>query len=346
MRGRLVYNIGGEIPQVGTLAFGIVDRGTNVIEVRPTSICALNCIFCSVNAGPLSRVRWAEYVVEPEPLLSALEEVVRYKKTDDVEVHIDGMGDPGHYPHLAQLVRGAKSIKGVALVSMQTRLYMLDKEAVQQLANAGLDRFNVSVDALDPALAKKLAGAEWYDVEKALELIKIALEAGINVIISPVWVPGLNDGEMPKIVKWAAENGVGRGQTPVLIQKYIPHKRGRKVEVRPMTWGEFWRKLREMEKELGIPLIPKKGEYNIHKAPELPKPYAVGDTITVEIVARGIFKGEMLGVAVNKRGSAIWDRVVTVAYGDAASDELVGKRARVRVIENAHNIYIARPLRV
>jgi uncharacterized Fe-S cluster-containing radical SAM superfamily enzyme len=26
-------------------------------------------------------------------------EVVRFKKTDDVEVHIDGMGDPGAYPN-------------------------------------------------------------------------------------------------------------------------------------------------------------------------------------------------------------------------------------------------------
>ncbi|MFP3179020.1 MAG: radical SAM protein, partial [Thermocladium sp.] len=34
-------------PLVGSLAFGIIDRGTNVIEVRPTSICSLSCIFCS-----------------------------------------------------------------------------------------------------------------------------------------------------------------------------------------------------------------------------------------------------------------------------------------------------------
>jgi len=33
---------------------------------------ALSCVFCSVNAGPQSRARWAEYVVEAEALLSAL----------------------------------------------------------------------------------------------------------------------------------------------------------------------------------------------------------------------------------------------------------------------------------
>jgi uncharacterized Fe-S cluster-containing radical SAM superfamily enzyme len=71
--GRPIYTVGLGVPQVGTLAFGVVDRGTNVLEVRPTSVCALSCVFCSVNAGPQSRARWAEYVVEVEALLSALE---------------------------------------------------------------------------------------------------------------------------------------------------------------------------------------------------------------------------------------------------------------------------------
>jgi uncharacterized Fe-S cluster-containing radical SAM superfamily enzyme len=343
VRDRPVYIIGAETPQVGTLAFGIVDRGTNVIEVRPTSLCSLNCVFCSVNAGPLSRARWAEYVVEPDALLAALEEVVRFKNTGDVEVHIDGMGDPGLYKDLAKLVRGAKAIPGVAVVSMQTRLYMLDVERIRELAAAGLDRFNVSIDAMDPQLAKKLAGADWYDVELVLSRVKTALEAGINVVISPVWVPGLNDAEMPRIVKWAVEHGVGRGGTPVLIQKYIPHKRGRRVKTRPMTWGEFWRRLREMERELGVALIPKPGEYRIHKAPELPKPYRVGDYVTVEVVGRGIFKGELLAVPTSRRGTAIWDRVMTLVLGSGASEDMVGRRMRVKVIENSHNIYIARP---
>ena len=86
-------------------------------------------------------------------------------------------------------MEGAKAIRGVAVVSMQTRLYMLDEGKIRRLAEAGLDRFNVSIDALDPALASKLAGAEWHDVEKVLQLVKTALEAGINVVISPVWVP-------------------------------------------------------------------------------------------------------------------------------------------------------------
>jgi hypothetical protein len=254
-RSRRVIRIGGDVPQVGTLAFGIVDRGTNVIEVRPTTLCPLSCIYCSVNAGPDSTNRWAEFVVDPNALLGALEEVVRFKGINDIEVHIDGMGEPGVYPHLINLVRGAKSIGGVSKVSMQTSLYMLSEDDLKELASAGLDRINLSIDSLNPELAKRISGASWYDIERVKELVIRALELGINVIASPVWLPGINDGDMVEIIKWAKDGGLGRGELPpVLIQKYIPHKRGRKVRIRVMTWEEFWNRIKNLEGRLGIRL--------------------------------------------------------------------------------------------
>jgi uncharacterized Fe-S cluster-containing radical SAM superfamily enzyme len=50
---KIVFKIRRPIPLVGHIAFGVIDRGTNIIQVRPTSLCNLNCIFCSVDAGPL-----------------------------------------------------------------------------------------------------------------------------------------------------------------------------------------------------------------------------------------------------------------------------------------------------
>lgn len=221
-RTREVIRVERGTPQVGTLAFGIVDRGTNIIEVRPTSLCPLSCIYCSVNAGPRSTNRWAEFVDDLDTLLAALEEVVRFKGTNDVEVHIDGMGEPGVYPYLTQLIRGIKSINGVSTVSMQTRLYMFTEEELRELAQAGLDRINLSIDTLNPELAKKISGASWYDVNHVKELVLQALELGINVIASPVWLPGINDNDIVEIIKWAREVGLGRNKlSPVLIQKYI-----------------------------------------------------------------------------------------------------------------------------
>ena len=41
-----------DIPLVGSLYFGIIDRGTSLLQVRPSCGCNLNCPFCSVDAGP------------------------------------------------------------------------------------------------------------------------------------------------------------------------------------------------------------------------------------------------------------------------------------------------------
>jgi len=337
---RRIVRVTGDVPQVGTLAFGIVDRGTNVVEVRPTTLCPLSCIFCSVNAGPKSSNRWAEFVVEPEALLGALEDVVRFKGIDDVEVHIDGMGDPGTYPHIVRLVRGARSIRGVAKVTMQTRLITMSESVIKELAIAGLDRFNVSIDALDPVLARELAGADWYSVDDVLRLVRLALDMGIRVALAPVWLPGINDSEIERIVEMSKD--LSEDPPWVLIQKYIPHRRGRKVRVKVMGWGEFWSRLRSMEKKLGVRLILTQDELNIHKAPQLPKPYSVGEKVKVEVVDLGIFRGEFLGIPVNRRNSIIEDRVITVVAHPYLSEVLINSKVSITVIENDDNIYIAR----
>ncbi|WP_054857166.1 radical SAM protein [Vulcanisaeta sp. JCM 16159] len=342
-RKREIIRVDRGTPQVGALAFGIVDRGTNIIEVRPTTLCPLSCIYCSVNAGPRSTNRWAEFIDDPEALLMALEEVVRFKGTRDIEVHIDGMGEPGVYPYLVDLVRGIKTMDGVSMVSMQTRLYMFTVDELRELARAGLDRINLSIDTLNPGLAKKISGAPWYDIDHVKELVVKALELGINVIASPVWLPGINDDDIIEVIKWARELGLGRGELPpVLIQKYVPHKRGRKVRIRVMTWQEFWGRIKKLEGELGVRLTAMNNELNIHKAPKLPKPYNVGDYVKVRIISRGIIKGEFLGVILPLKDSAIHDRVITVIADPRMEKMLIGNNVKVRIIENDNNIYIGK----
>jgi uncharacterized Fe-S cluster-containing radical SAM superfamily enzyme len=57
------------LPLVGHIVFGIIDRGTNLLQVRPYSACHFSCVFCSVDAGPLTRSRISEYIVDVGYLL-------------------------------------------------------------------------------------------------------------------------------------------------------------------------------------------------------------------------------------------------------------------------------------
>jgi len=64
-----------EIPLIGLNYFGIVDRNTSLIEVKPSTICNFNCIYCSIDAG-LSSKKPVEFVIEKDFLIEELEKLV------------------------------------------------------------------------------------------------------------------------------------------------------------------------------------------------------------------------------------------------------------------------------
>src|SRR3989338_7939888 len=66
------------IPLLGTNYFGLVDRGSNVIEVKPITSCNISCVFCSVDEGPKSR-RKVDFVVEKDYLVDEFRKIVEFK---------------------------------------------------------------------------------------------------------------------------------------------------------------------------------------------------------------------------------------------------------------------------
>jgi len=335
--GREIFYIREEssIPLVGCIAFGLIDRGTNTIQVRRTSICPLSCIFCSTDAGPRSRRRQTEYIVELEYLVDEFRRIVRYKGEYGIEAHIDTVGDPLTYPRIVDLVQELKSTKGVEVVSMQTHGYLLNEHLIEELEAAGLDRINLSIDAMDPELAKFLSGTPSYDIERVKAMAEyITNNTRIDLLIAPVWVPTINDEEIPKIIEFALRIGAGRRWPALGIQKYIPHKKGRKPRgVRAMTWEEFYQRLAEWEKEYNTTLILSlEKDFGLHKRKMLPIKFRKGENAELEVVGPGWLKGEILA-----RGR---NRSVTIV--GIPRPLAPGTRIFARIIRNKHNIYVAR----
>ncbi|RJS92974.1 radical SAM protein [Candidatus Bathyarchaeota archaeon] len=332
-----VFEIDREIPLVGCISFGIIDRGTNLLQIRPISLCPLSCIFCSTDAGPKSRIRQAEYIVPLDYMIEEFKKLVALKGKHSIEAHIDTVGDPITYPKIVDLVHEISQIDGVKTISLQTHGSILNEKLLDDLSAAGLTRINFSLDALDPDLARRLADTGWYDAQKSLELMRyITANTSIDLLIAPVWIPNFNDEEIPKIIKFALEVGAGKLFPPLGIQKYLIHKHGRKVKgVRPHSWREFYANLKRLEKQFGVKLILKPSDFGIYKCRMLPAPYRKYSLVKVKVVGPGWMKGEKL--AVTDRG----DRAVTLIN---ASEIPIGARVKARIIENKHNILIADPL--
>ncbi len=321
-----------DIPLFGCIAFGIIDRGTNVLQVRPISECPLSCIFCSTDAGSRTRQRISEYMVDLPQLFAAFEWAASYKESNDIEAHIDTVGEPSMYPQLAELVEGLSNNSHVKTISMQTNGALLSEKLIDKLGSAGLSRINMSIESLEPELAKRIAGTDAYNLPRVLENAEyIARNTGIDLLIAPVWLPGINDEEIPKLIEFALRIGAGKRWPALGIQKFLPHKYGRRQGIRPMDWEEFYLRLRRWEEMYGIKLVLKPEDFGSFECKPIPRAFKRYEKVKVKVVGPGWMKGEKLAVA--------RDRVITIVGADRIP---VGNEVFVRMERVVDGIYIAK----
>jgi GTP 3',8-cyclase len=70
-----------------------------------------------------------------------------------------------------------------------------------ELAECGIRRVNVSVDTLDPVKFRDIT--RWGDLPKILAGIEAAEGAGLKIKINVVALRGVNDQEIPDLIRWA-----------------------------------------------------------------------------------------------------------------------------------------------
>jgi uncharacterized Fe-S cluster-containing radical SAM superfamily enzyme len=320
------------IPLLGSLYFGVVDRGTSLLQVRPGCRCNLNCPFCSVDAGPESTTRAASYEVEREYLVNYVQEIGRFKG-NGVECHIDSPGEPMLYKEISELVADLRAIPEVSVISLHTNGTLLNDRTIAALDSAGLDRINLSLHALDPAMAQDLAGVPGFDVGKVMDAARAVAAGRIDLLIAPVYLPGINDAEIPKLIRFAQEIGAGKRFPPLGIQKFERYKYGRSPRgLKVQSWWQFYnRSIKPWQKESGCKLIISPQDFSTERRPMLPKVFCKGEKTTVGIRAPGWIRGEQLGVA--------RDRVVSVMGCLKTSGNL-----RVKIVSVKHGIYVAVPV--
>jgi len=312
------------IPLIGTNYFGLIDRGTNIIEVKPITSCNISCIFCSVDEGPYTK-RKVDFVVEKDYLVNELRKIAEFKGSRNIDAHINAQGEPMLYADMVELVKGIMSINGVKRSSIDTNGTLLSKQIVDDLADAGLTRINLSLNSLDPEKAQKLEGSH-YNLNKVLEIARY-IPMKMDLIIAPVWVPGYNDDELPKLAKFADEIGAGKNCPPIGIQNLLNYKFGRNpVKSAPMEI--FYKKMKELEQEHNIKLIFDRTAFDVEDLPELPKPFRKGQIVDAEIVMPGRIGNEKLAVSKGR----------LISVPNCYKEE--GSKVRLRIKRTKHNIFL------
>lgn len=309
------------IPLIGCIAFGIIDRGTNLIQVRPTTVCNLNCCFCSTAAGSTSLMHDVDYIIEADYLIEWINLVLEHK--GQVQVLIDSVGEPTIYPELISFVKKLRSMTKVEKVILETNGTLLTQKKVFELKKAGLDQINLSLHSLDEKLARQLAGGP-YSLKHVLRAIEYILENKLDLFLTPVWLPGFNDKEIIKLIGLAKDKNL-----KLAIQKYEAHKYGRKMHVKKQTWYIFYKQLKAWESEYSIKLVYTSKDLGIEKTKHIPIILKKGERVSATIACSGWQKNQMLAVTKN--------RCISINN----CNKKPGDRANIRIIENKNNIYIA-----
>ncbi len=311
------------IPLTGTNYFGIVDRGSSLIEIKPITGCNLNCIYCSIDQSR----RYIDFVVEKDYLVSELKSVIEYKGIDGIEIHIGPNGEPLLYADLIELIKDISKIKQIKTISIDTNGTLLNERIIKKLEKAGLSRINLSINSLNPELAKKIAGCS-YHIENIMQIGEyITKKSKIDLIIAPVMIPGVNEQEMPKLVEFALKIGSGKRVPPIGIQNFLNYKFGRNP-VKQMQFDEFKKKIRKIEAKYKIRLLLDETDFKIQKTKSLPKPFKKGDIIEANIISEASLKNEKLAVS--------GGRVISVPNCSKKGE------VRLKIIRSKHNIFVGR----
>jgi cyclic pyranopterin phosphate synthase len=170
-----------------------LERPMRDLRISVTDRCNLRCRYCMPREvfGP-------DHHFLPREQLLSFEEIARVA-TVMAEQGIDRVrltgGEPLLRRGLERLVELIARIPGVEDLSLTTNGLLLERRA-QALADAGLNRVTVSLDALDADVARRVADAA-LDPGRVLAGIEAAAAAGLSPVkVNMVVRRGLNDGEV------------------------------------------------------------------------------------------------------------------------------------------------------
>lgn len=317
-----------DIPLFGLDFLGIIDRGTNIIELKPLTLCNLKCRYCFVNAGDYK----TDFVVEDRYLLQKVKKLIQIKEPHDIEIHLAPYGEIFLYPHLPQLLTALNKLEGVSTISLQSNGLLLTSSTIKMLENAHITRINISLNTFNKEFAEYLTHCKHYQMDTLLQNIDLLLDSDINVLLAPVWFPGENDADIEDIIQYVADmraQGYSKADIQLGVQKYLIYKTGRTLKkIRPKTWGYFYQQLSDLEKKYDIKLKLGPDDFGIHPRTLYNLDVHEGEIIPVTIVSPGRWDNECIGKINEDFGcKVLLNSPITF------TEDMIGKQIDVKILK-------------
>ncbi|HIQ10811.1 MAG TPA: GTP 3',8-cyclase MoaA [Pyrodictium sp.] len=189
MRDYIELLLGEETTQL----FDSYGRPLRHLRISVTGRCNFNCFFCHAEGYTVPPNKDLELSVEE---FSVIAEAA--KRVGFVDYKLTG-GEPLIREDIGEIIDIFASVGGRVSITTNGSLLV---ERLKKLDSDKLDHINVSLNSLDREKFKKITGADMLD--KVIEGIYTAYEAGHRIKINFVLLRGLNDNEVEKIVNFAS----------------------------------------------------------------------------------------------------------------------------------------------
>ncbi len=176
--------------------FGRIGRD---LRVSVTDRCNLRCTYCM----PAEGLDWM-----PRPDMLSDDELLRLVRVmvglGITQVRLTG-GEPLLRRSLVDIVAGIAALTPRPRIAMTTNGVGLDRLA-HPLAQAGLDRVNVSLDTVDRAHYERLTRRDRFD--DVVAGLKAAADAGLAPVkVNAVAMHGVNEDDVVELLQWCLVRG-------------------------------------------------------------------------------------------------------------------------------------------
>jgi cyclic pyranopterin phosphate synthase len=185
-------------PQSGLLldTFG---RAHSDLRISVTDRCNIRCFYCMPEEGA---------TFAPRVSLLSFDEIGRFIQAalplGITKIRLTG-GEPLLRPRLSDLIARLCGQAGLRDLALTTNGVLLAAN-VRSLFDAGLRRLNVHLDTLDRERFRTITRRD--DLPRVLAGIEAARKLGFQIKLNAVAVKGLNEPDIPALVRFGRENGI------------------------------------------------------------------------------------------------------------------------------------------
>ncbi|PYZ96193.1 GTP 3',8-cyclase MoaA [Alteribacter lacisalsi] len=185
-------------------AYDALFRPLKDLRISVTDQCNFRCSYCMP-----AEIFGPDYPFMKEDELLSFDEIVRLARQfaglGVEKIRITG-GEPLLRNNLPELVKRLKEIAGIKDVALTTNGVFLVKHA-EALKKAGLDRVNVSLDAIEDRVFRKMNGRN-VPVKPVLKGIARAEKAGLSVKVNMVVKKDANESQIVPMARYFKGSGV------------------------------------------------------------------------------------------------------------------------------------------